>query len=79
LDQRLQNGLNPQSQIYAGTRAQALAGKQDATVTNIAWTVAGAGLLTAVVLTALGQRGDAVQVSPTAGPHGAGMVLEGRF
>jgi hypothetical protein len=79
LDQRLQNGLNAQTQIYAGTRAQALAGKQDAAVANIAWAVASAGLLTAAVLTAVGQGADTVQVSPAAGSHGAAMVLEGRF
>jgi hypothetical protein len=77
--QQLQNGFDPATQIYAGTRAQALAGKQDAVIANVAYGVAGAGLVTAVVLTLLGQGGDSVQVAPTANGGSAGLVVGGRF
>jgi hypothetical protein len=77
--QQLQDGFNPATQIYAGTRAQALSGKQDAIIANVAYGVAGAGLVTAAVLTWLGQGSDPVQVAPAAGGGSAGFVVEGRF
>jgi hypothetical protein len=78
-EQQLKTGYDPQTQIYSGTRAQALNGKQDALIANVAYAVAGAGLATAVVLTLLNQGGDTVQVAPAAGPGSGGWVLRGTF
>jgi len=78
-EKQLKAGYDSTAQLYAGTRAQALSGQRDALIANILFAGAGAALATGIVWTALSQGTESVQVSPSAAPGGAGVVVGGRF
>lgn len=79
----LQAGFNPATQQYAGTRARALQGQSDARTANILYGVAGAAAVTGVLFTVFDVGGSSgsgsVSATPSAGPNGAGVLVEGRF
>lgn len=77
---KLLEGYDADLDRYAGTRAQALKGRQDALMANVLFGVTAAALATAVTLTVVeNSKAPAVQVAPAAGPSGGGVTLEGRF
>lgn len=80
-ERRLLAGYDESLDRYAGTRAEALKGRQDAVVANVLFGVSGTALATAVVLTVMetGRKAPAVQVAPAAGPGGAGVLVGGQF
>ncbi len=77
-ERKLKEGLVPSTNVYAGTRRQALDLQQDALLANIFWGVGGAAAILTAVLVYFDVRAP-VQVTPTAGPSGAGVLLEGSF
>jgi len=70
--------------VYAITREEALAGRQNALITNVCWGVAGAAAVTAVLLGALlPQPAPEAKAAPQASlaplPGGAAVSLSGTF
>jgi hypothetical protein len=53
IQSNLRQGYNPATDIYAGTREQALTAKTDAYVANTGFIIAGVGLIATVILTVL--------------------------
>jgi hypothetical protein len=84
-ERELKGGYDPNTNQYQGTRAQALSAKQDALLANIGFGIAGAGLLTSVLLTvfsgddAKAPAAATTEVLPAAGPGSAGLIVRGRF
>jgi hypothetical protein len=81
-DTALQKGYDPQTQVYAGTRQQALDAQRNALVANVAFGVTGAAAATTVVLLILDAThgpGGPVSVAPVVTPAGGGLVFGGRF
>ncbi len=80
-DQKLQDGYDPATGIYQGTRAQALSARQNALVANVALGVGVLGLaasIASLVMDANAPDG-AVQVTPAVTPGGGGFVVGGHF
>lgn len=79
-DQALLDGFKEATSVYAGTRKDALAAQQNALLANISFGVAGAALVTTVILAILdGVSQPAVTVAPTVSPSGAGLTFGGQF
>ncbi len=79
-ERNLKEGYNPMTHVYEGTRAQALALQRDALLANVLWGVGGAAaIVTAILIYFDVKSQSAVQVTPTAGPGGAGVLLRGSF
>jgi hypothetical protein len=79
IEQRLQSGYDPVTQIYTGTRAQALAARKEALAADILFAAAGAAALTALGIALFSPAPEAPRASLMAGPHGAGIALGGHF
>lgn len=80
-ERELENGFDSDRQIYSGTRARALQGKQDARTANILYGAAGVVAAAGVLFTVFDVGGEASPVTavPSAGPAGAGVQVGGRF
>lgn len=71
---------DPVAERYGATRKDALAVQQNALGADIAFGVAGAAAIATIVFIILDATAPAeVQVAPTAGATGAGLVVGGRF
>lgn len=82
LERGLLQGYDPATDVYQGTRQQALDARDHATAANVAWISAGAlGALTIVslILDATASQPAPVNVAPAVSGSGAGLVVEGRF
>jgi hypothetical protein len=82
LETGLLDGYDSTTDVYKGTRQQALDAQTHATVANVAWISAAAfGALTivSVILDATASSKPAVSIAPVAGPNGGGLVLGGAF
>lgn len=77
-EETLRGGYDPQTQVYAGTRAQALEQNRNAMVANIAFGVAGAAAVGAII-SGIVDGTRPVQVTPTASAGGAGVAVGGSF
>lgn len=76
----LREGYDPATEVYAGTRAQALEQNRNATIANVAFGLAGAALIGTVVSGIVdGTRPPPVQVAPAVTTTGAGLTLGGTF
>ncbi|HEY0880878.1 MAG TPA: PEGA domain-containing protein [Archangium sp.] len=79
-EKALVDGYDVDRDLYAGTRAQALEQNRNALVANVAFGVAGAALVGAVISGIVdGTRPAPVQVAPTASTTGAGISVGGSF
>jgi hypothetical protein len=79
-DRTLQEGYDAAANTYAGSRAQALAARQQALIANIGFGVAGAAAIATVVFVVLDVRAaSSLEVTPTVGGGGAGLLLGGHF
>jgi hypothetical protein len=79
-ERTLREGYAPERDLYAGTRALALEQNRNAVVANVAFGVAGASLIGAVISGIYdGTRPPPVQVTPTASATGAGISVGGSF
>lgn len=79
-ERKLLGGFNAATGSYAGTRQDALATQQSALFANISLAVAGAGLVTTVVLLIRDAVSpQAVAVAPLVSPGVAGLALGGHF
>lgn len=80
-EETMLQSLDATTNLYGGTRAQALQGKQDAKTANILYGAAGIVAAAGVLFTVLDVGGDGAPVTatPSAGPGGAGVLVEGRF
>lgn len=81
---KLTLGRNPATGVYSGTRAQALAGRQDAFMANVLYAAAGVAAAGGVLLTLFAQPPDAAQPSgvkagAVVGPSGPAAVVQGSF
>lgn len=72
-------GYDPQTELYQGTRAQALEQNRNALVANVAFGVAGAALVGAVISGIVDGTRPQVEVAPVVTPTGAGLTLGGSF
>lgn len=80
IDGKLQEGLDPMTMVYAGTRKEALDAQRNALFANISFGVAGAALAATVLFVILdATRAPEVQVAPAVSAEGAGVTLGGRF
>jgi hypothetical protein len=77
-EQQLVAGYDATTQVYAGTRREALAAQQSALFANVSFGVAGAALAATIVFLVLDATAP-VQVSATATGGGGGVVVGGRF
>lgn len=76
----LRAGYDSQTQVYQGTRAQALEQNRNALVANVAFGVAGAALVGTIVSGIIdGNRPPPVQLAPALSPTAAGLTLGGSF
>ncbi len=77
LERELLDGYDPDRDLYAGTRADALAAEQTALLANACLGVGAAALVTGALLTVF--TGDDLEVTPAATPGGGGLSVRGRF
>lgn len=77
-EETLRRGYDVDTQVYAGTRAQALEQNRNALVANVAFGVAGAAAVGAII-SGIVDGTRTVQVAPTASADGAGVTIGGRF
>jgi len=79
-ERKLLDGYDETTDTYAGTRQDALAAQQSATIATVAFIVAGAAAVTTVVFIVLDVKNPVpVDVAPMATPGGAGVLVGGRF
>ncbi len=79
LESKLRTGFDPATNVYQGTRRDALIARQQASLANLCFGVAGVAVATAALMTFLEGTDAKVQVAPAAGPHGAGAFVQGSF
>lgn len=82
LERGLLQGYDPATDVYQGTRQQALDAQAHATAANVAWISAGAlGALTivSIILDATAGQPAPVNVAPAVSGTGAGLVVGGHF
>jgi hypothetical protein len=79
LEQRLLDGYDPATQVYAGTRQDALTARQHALFTTIGFAVTGAALLVTVISLIVDVARPQVAMAPWLGLGGGGLALGGRF
>lgn len=77
-EEALRTGYDPDTAVYAGTRKQALEQNRNALVANIAFGVAGAAAVGAII-SGIVDGTRSVQVTPTASADGAGVSVGGSF
>lgn len=75
---KLRAGYDPNTDVFAGTRAQALEQNRNALIANVAFGVAGAGLVGAVI-SGIVDGTRSVQVTPVVSPTGAAVTVGGSF
>ena len=79
-DAALRAGYDPATDIYAGTRSEAIAARQSATLANVAFGIAGAAAVATVLFVVLDPHpSPSLELAPVAGPSGAGVSLGGQF
>ncbi|MGQ0506247.1 MAG: PEGA domain-containing protein [Myxococcaceae bacterium] len=78
-ERQLRDGYDSARNLYAGTRDQAVMGKQHAMLANVFYVAAGVGVATAVVLTVLKSSDGGPSVSASIDPTGAGLSVRGDF
>lgn len=79
-ERTLRAGYDPQTDLYQGTRAQALEQNRNALVADVAFGVAGAALIGTVISGIVdGTHPAAIEVAPAVSPAGAGLTLGGSF
>ena len=75
----LRDGFNPDTDVYQGTRAQALEQNRNALVANVTLGVAGAALVGTVISGIVDGTRPPVDVAPVVTPDGAGVTVGGTF
>lgn len=79
-ERELVAGYDAMAQTYQGTRAQALLLQQNALMANVAFAVAGVGLVASVVLILRdASRPTELALAPLVAPGGGGLALGGRL
>lgn len=79
-ERALTDGFDADTQVYQGTRAQALEQNRSALIANVAFVTAGvAAAATVVSVIVDATRAPAVQVAPVVTPSGAGVSVGGTF
>lgn len=79
-ERTLREGYDPVTDVFQGTRAQALEQNRNALVANVAIGVTGAALIGAVISGIVdGTHAPAVQVAASVSPNAAGLTLGGSF
>jgi hypothetical protein len=77
-ESKLRLGYDATTNVYQGTRAQALEQNRNALVANVAFGVAGAGLV-GTLISGIIDGTHAVQVAPVVTPNGAAVTVGGTF
>jgi hypothetical protein len=76
----LRAGYDADTDLFQGTRAQALEQNRNALIANVAFGVTGAALVGTVISAIVdGTRAPAVQVAPAVSTNGAGVTVGGKF
>ena len=79
-ERTLREGYDPVTDVFQGTRAQALEQNRNALVANVAFGIAGGALIGAVISGIVdGTRASPVQIVPSVSPNAAGLTLGGSF
>ena len=79
-EKTLREGYDATTDVYLGTRAQALEQNRNAVIADVAFGVAGAALIGAVISGVVdGTRPPAVEITPTLTPGAAGLTIGGTF
>lgn len=80
LERRLEQGYDPDRDLYQGTRQQALTARQQALWANVSFAAAGVALATGAVLMLLsGGEEPTAGLTPMAAGDRAGVLIQGRF
>lgn len=75
----LRESFDTQTNVYGGTRTQALEQNRNAVIANVAFGVAGAALIGTVISGIVGASSAPVQVAPTVTSTAAGLTVGGTF
>ncbi len=78
-EKALRESFDTQTNVYGGTRTQALEQNRNAVIANVAFGVAGAALIGTVISGIVGASSAPVQVAPTVTSTAAGLTVGGTF
>ena len=78
-EKALRDGYDSTTNLYLGTRAQALEQNRNALVANVAFGIAGAALIGTVISGIVDGTHPVVEVAPVVTPTAAGLTIGGTF